>query len=128
MSHISDDFKKTLFRLTQECDEPGFKALLKKFGHSSECLGVMQYALTEQEKYEDSGSYRENASSGYYKMRAKQRLLDQAYLGESGFGAEFAKAAAKPCDPLELQDEIYDLRARVWELEKKFIPKGPAAA
>jgi hypothetical protein len=57
-----------------------FKKILKQFGADTKMLDLMGKAIKDGLKYEDGGSFCENATSGYYALTQKQALLRKAYL------------------------------------------------
>lgn len=104
-----------------------FKDALMKFGDREAAAEALHKGLQRQARYEDSGDYTSPASSGYRRMLAKQKIM-QDYDLRRGIFADFNAVAEKNpstapkipannnnnADPLR---QIEDLTRRVEELE-----------
>lgn len=104
-----------------------FKDALIKFGEDANAAEALHKGLQRQARYEDSGDYTSPASSGYRRMQAKQKIMQDYDLRRGAF-ADFnavavRKSAPAPQAPANnnnaaLLRQIEDLTRRVEELER----------
>ena len=104
-----------------------FKDALIKFGEDSAAAEALHKGLQRQARYEDSGDYTSPASSGYRRMLAKQKIMQDYDLRRGAFADFNAAAIKKPAttapasnsnnNNAALLRQIEDLTRRVEELE-----------
>lgn len=126
---------KLLEKLGYEGTVKEFEAALDKFKAHPEALKALRKGVARQGREEDSGSYCENASSGYDRWWKKNDLLekidladDRAFL-DGATTRVFDDAAARPKKGAEsldaLREQVRELTERVALLEKRAI-RGPS--
>lgn len=121
---IKEEFNRILKDRAYSCSQTEMQKLLKTHGNDLEKLLIIKSGVDLRLKHEDSGSYCESASSGYYPNVQKRKMVEDKIfeLGADAFPSERPAQAAND----ELLAAVRELAATVKQLDQKLnnLSKG----
>ncbi len=124
--------RKELCRLLRDsaytCLSQELEELIRTHGHDDDAFDAIATGVRDRLRREDSGSYCEPATPGWFTAKAKKDVLDRHILARharqqaapaSGVTPAFSTAAQAPRTTDDKDDTIRQLEKRIAQLERR---------